>query len=199
MTTYVDLQTFKDALLIPSTDSTRDELLSSALDSASRYIDRVTGRRFYIDESPVPRVVNPRGNVVCDRDGNHLLIADIGDDADFQVEVGQGLSFTDVTAAVELEPTDALDQGEPITSLLRLGGRWSSSPGQRVRITAHWGWPEVPAEIVSATLIQATRIFKRKDSPEGVTGSAEWGVVRVSRTDPDVMALTQKFMKYGMA
>ncbi|MDX2921298.1 hypothetical protein PV370_25695, partial [Streptomyces sp. NE06-03C] len=69
--------------------------------------------------------------------------------------------------------------------------------GAGVQVTARWGWPAVPDEIVQATLIQAARLYKRKDSPEGVTGSAEWGVVRLSRRDPDVWALIEHYVLPG--
>jgi hypothetical protein len=41
-----------------------------------------------------------------------------------------------------------------------------------------------------ATLIQATRLFKRKDAPFGVIGSAEMGQLQVVPTiDPDIKLL----------
>ena len=41
-----------------------------------------------------------------------------------------------------------------------------------------------------ATLIQAARLFKRKESPEGVLGGNDFGIVRVgTRVDPDVEML----------
>jgi hypothetical protein len=69
----------------------------------------------------------------------------------------------------------------------------------RVRVTAKWGWPAVPDTVVQATLIQASRLYRRKDSPEGVLGSAEWGTVRLGRVDPDVYALIQQLILPGMA
>jgi hypothetical protein len=51
--------------------------------------------------------------------------------------------------------------------------------------------------IREATLIQALRLYKRKDSPEGVLGSAEWGTVRVSRLDPDVAKLVESLVLPG--
>ena len=51
----------------------------------------------------------------------------------------------------------------------------------------------VPDDIVQACLILSTRLFKRKDSPEGVAGFADFGAVRLSRMDPDVQALLNPF------
>ena len=40
------------------------------------------------------------------------------------------------------------------------------------------------------TLMKAAKLWKRKDTPNGVEGFADFGVVRVStREDPDIMAL----------
>lgn len=191
---YATLAMLKQSLTIESSDTTRDTLLNQALVAASRGIDRDTNRRFYLDASAMARTINPRKKTVVDDDGDHLLTADIGSLTGLIVEVGRTGSFADVTASVEAEPTDALDQGRPVTSLLRISGAWPQGAGQRVRVTARWGWPTLPDVVVQATLIQAARLFRRKDSPEGVTGSAEWGVVRLSRIDPDVHALIKNLI-----
>jgi hypothetical protein len=77
-----------------------------------------------------------------------------------------------------------------------VNGTWGTAT-TRVRVTAKFGWPTVPDDIVQACLIQASRLFKRADSPEGVMGSSEWGVVRLSRRDPDVWALIEPYTLPG--
>lgn len=189
---YASLDQVKDALKI--TDSDRDTLITTSLAAASRQIDRETGRRFWLDAEPTARTINPRGKVVRDEDGEHLLVKDIGDLTGLVVEVGRADAWTDISSSIEAEPLDAIEDQEPVTSLLRAS--WPL--GQRVRVTARWGWPEVPAVVEQATALQATRLFKRKDSPEGVTGSAEWGVIRLARVDPDVRALIEKLILPGL-
>ncbi|MFC8456442.1 hypothetical protein ACFUJ0_06100 [Streptomyces sp. NPDC057242] len=66
-----------------------------------------------------------------------------------------------------------------------------------MRVGTRFGWPAVPDDITEAALIQAARLYRRKDSPEGVTGSAEWGVVRLSRRDPDVWNLIDPYVLPG--
>jgi hypothetical protein len=68
-----------------------------------------------------------------------------------------------------------------------------------LRITARWGWPSIPAEVEMATRLLAARLYKRKDSPQGVIASADWGAVRVSKTDPDVYALIHHLSIPGFA
>ncbi|MGW3346796.1 hypothetical protein ACWDA3_26085 [Nonomuraea rubra] len=192
---YLSLADLKESVHITDTD--RDAALARALAAASRSIDLTTGRRFWLDAEASARVINPRGRITRDDDGEHLLIDDLGAVDDLVVEIGRGSSWTDITASVEAEPTDALAKLRPITSLLRVGGSWPSGGGQRVRVAERWGWPQYPDQVVQASGILAMRLFKRKDSPEGVLGSAEWGVIRLSRNDPDVYGLIQPFILPG--
>lgn len=66
----------------------------------------------------------------------------------------------------------------------------------RVRVTARWGWPEVPQVVQQATLLQAGRIFKRRDSVLGFAGGPETGLIRVGRAiDGDVAQLLAPYRK----
>jgi hypothetical protein len=181
------------------TDVDDDDLLNRALSAASRGIDDRTGRRFDLDAAVSARVFNPRDRVVRHDDGDLFLLPDIGTTTGLVVEVGSGSSWTTISASnYETYPDNALAESWPIEGLLLLS--WPiTSARTRLRVTAKWGWPAVPAAIVEATLIQASRLFARKDSPEGVMGTGEWGVIRVSRVDPDVEALIQPYAKPGFA
>ncbi|MEV8395920.1 MULTISPECIES: phage gp6-like head-tail connector protein [unclassified Streptomyces] len=192
---YADLDTLLLALKLEDNDS-RIDLVQRALTSASRSIDKTTGRRFWLDPVPVTRTYRPRGRTVCEDDGDILIVDDIGSTEGLVVETGSGLSWTAVTGAVETVPENALADGNAVTGLLRVGGTWPVGTA-RVRVTARFGWPAVPDDIQQATLIQANRLFRRKDSPEGVTGSAEWGVVRLTRRDPDVWNLIEQYVLPG--
>lgn len=191
---YADLGMLKQQLGLEDDDDSRDTLLEQALTAASRAIDKATGRRFWLDGTAVQRVYRPQGRTVIEQDGTALLVDDIGSTSGLLVETGSGASWS-VIATWEAIPDNALVLGRPITGLLRSGG-WGTGTS-RVRVTARFGWPAVPDEIVQAALIQANRLFKRKDSPEGVTGSAEWGVVRLSRRDPDVWNLIEPYVLPG--
>ena len=192
---YGDLTTLKSKLNIEPTDTSRDALLNKAMAAASRAIDRATGRRFWLDPSPVARTFNPRGRVSCEADGELFLVDDIGSTVGLVVETGSGASFTPVTG-YETSPDNALLDGQPITGLLKVSGTWGIAT-TRMRVTARFGWPAVPDDVAEAALIQASRLYKRKDSPEGLMGNAEWGVVRLSRRDPDVWNLIEPFILPG--
>jgi hypothetical protein len=183
---YATLTLLKDALGI--TDTARDDLLNQALVTASRSADAHTGRRFYADTSASTRTWPARGRVARDADGELLLVDDIASTTDLVVETGDGTTWT-AASGYWTDPDNALALGRPITGI-----RLNTEARGRVRVTARWGWPAVPDQVVQATLMQAARLFKRKDSPEGVMGSAEWGPIRVSRIDPDVKALLASFV-----
>lgn len=42
---------------------------------------------------------------------------------------------------------------------------------------------------VSCVLLQMSRLYRRKDSPEGIVGSNDFGSIRVTRFDPDIEAM----------
>lgn len=195
---YGTVAALKRRLNIPAADTTADDLLQAALAAASRGIDRATGRRdggFGLDTEATTRTYSTTGRVARCDDGALLLVDDIGSATGLLVETGSGGTYAPITG-YETSPDNALADGRPITGLLRVLGSWGTAT-TRVRVTARHGWPAVPDDITEAALIQATRLYRRKDSPEGVTGSAEWGVVRLSRRDPDVWNLIEPFVLPG--
>lgn len=193
MTDYATRAQLKIYLSIDTDNTNEDTLLDSVLTAASRGIDNYCGRFFYADASATARVFIPRKRTVRQVDGDELLIDDISSTSGLIVATGVagGSTWTTVTD-YETGPENAIARGRPITSLLRILSSWGlSGPTARVQVTAKWGWPSIPDVVYQATLIQAARLFHRKDSPEGVLGSPEWGPVRLSRIDPDVQALVR--------
>lgn len=196
---YETLTNLKLALGIGASDTTRDALLNKNLAAASRGIDAKCGfpaRRFYLDLTATARVFTPRGRAVPTADGELFEVDDIGSATGLIVEVGSGVTFTTVDSAdYETQPDNAIVNGKAVEGLLKSAGLWGLASGNRVRVTAKWGWPAIPDEVVEATRIQAARLFKRKDSPQGVFGSPEWGPVRVAKLDPDVVDLISDFIR----
>lgn len=171
--------------------------LALAITAASKAIDLYTGRidpGFGIDDATSARQIRTRGNVVTDPDGELLLVWDIATATDLVVEVGDGASWSEVTGYIP-EGEDLVDVNEPITGLrMRDGGKWAAP---RVRVTAKWGWPEVPAAVADATRILAERLYRRKDAPWGVAGFGETGLARLASEDPDVVMLVGEYQKVG--
>lgn len=196
---YVSMSDLKLALG-GMTDTSRDELLEVVVRAAARGIDRYCGRRFYADGTATARtysVFAQRGRLLRKRTGETLLVDDISTASGLVVELGStAAGFTALTDYVT-EPDTALVEGLPITSLRRDFGFWGLSPRAQVRVTAKWGWPAVPDNVTAACLLQASRLYRRKDSPQGFVGSADWGAMRVSNVDPDVRELLSPYKLPG--
>lgn len=178
---YATRDTLKLALNI--TDSSRDSLVDIALAAAARAIYRRTGkRRFDKDPAPTTRILDVRGRQVWDRRlcAYRLMTPDIATAAGIEIKSEDG------TASYLVKPVYPDSPDEPIQGLI------GTFP-DRIALTAQFGWPEVPDDIIQAHLLQAMRYYRRKDSPEGIAGSAEWGLVRVPRVDPDVEEMIQDY------
>jgi hypothetical protein len=195
---YCTLAQVKAALRI--TDSTDDTLLEGSVESASRLIDGYAMRSFYNAGTAV-RVFSTNDSLYVQTDdmaGTAVTIetSTLGDGVwdvtfaatDYQLEPLNG-TLDGITWAYDRVRAVG-DYVFPTTSVLQGEGQ------ALVRVTAVWGWPAIPKAIETATIIQATRIFKRFDSPLGVAGFGDFGAVRVSRfLDPDVEQLVQPYRK----
>jgi hypothetical protein len=64
-----------------------------------------------------------------------------------------------------------------------------------VRVEGVFGFNAIPDEVNYATIIQASKLYKRKDSPLGVI-SGEYGAMRVGvRLDPQVSELVDAWRR----
>lgn len=197
MATYASLSLIKAAMKIATTD--RDTLLTQALTAASRQIDAWTGRRpdgLTLDAGATARTYDVGGRTVVRSDGRVLLMIDeIGSTSGLTVETGDGTTWAAVTD-YRTDPTNALADSRPITGLTGVG-RWAGA--DQVQVTARWGWPATPDEIVQACLLQAQRLYSRKDSPDGIRGGADFQAIRLGRMDPDVRELLAPYVQAGIA
>lgn len=187
---YTDLETVRLSLGKITADD-RDDLIEKAIRAACRRIDKRTGRRFYADQIASARTFPIVGQSLYDGCDQLLLVDDIAAVDDLAVASGSSGNWTAVTGW-DTGPDNALVYGRPITQLYA-GRGWLPATG-RIQVTARWGWPAVPDEIAEAAKLLACRLYKRKDSPQGVLNNSEWGPLRVSRIDPDVEDLLAAFV-----
>ena len=92
-------------------------------------------------------------------------------------------------------------QPRPYTQIRAIGNyTFRTLDGEAsVKVTGTFGYTAVPIVITQATVIQASRIYKRLDSPLGII-SGELGTMRVgTRLDPDVAQLVDSYRKIRMA
>lgn len=193
MGNYAVTADVKDFLGITTANIDQDENINRAIDAAEKLIERATGRVFTLSASASARTFAPYPYE------SELTLDDVGSTTGLVIETGTfGSSAWETVASTDYEtgPENAIAKGVPITVLLKPTG-WGGSSLARVRVTAKWGWPDIPSEVVQATILQAARLHKRKDSPGGMYGSADWGFSRVSKVDPDVMSLIQHLMLPG--
>lgn len=194
MTVYATAAQIKAALRI--TDTVDDTLITMAANAASELIDGYCGRSFGTTGTVVRYFAPTEGYVlqVDDLAGTALTLQS-SSSADGVYDV----TFT--AADYQLEPLNAVSEGLswPYTRIRAVGAyNFVTAGGEvTVKLTALYGWAGVPASVTQAAVIQGSRIFTRLQSPLGVAGFGEMGVVRVSRAlDPDVAQLVEPFRRY---
>lgn len=192
---YATLQQIKAAVRI--TDAVDDALLEMAVEAASRMIDAECDRNFY-SSGTATRDFIPNDSYVVDTDDLTSIVSVKIDDA------GEGtFPITLATTDYQAEPVNQRVSGNPfpITRLRMIGDYllpiWYGQA--TVRIQGVYGFTPVPIQVTQACVIQASRIFKRLDSPLGVAGFGDMGAMRVGKTDPDVSMLIRPFKKYAAA
>lgn len=191
---YATLAQVKAALRI--TDSVDDSLLEMAIESASRAIDQYTARNFYNAGTAV-RYYAPSDSLNVEIDDMISLssLQTMSDD-------DQVYDTTWASDDYQLEPLNGIVDGiaQPYNHIRAIGDYTFLTLGGEatIKVTAVWGWSAVPIQVTQATVIQASRIFKRLDSPLGII-SGELGSMRVgSRLDPDVAQLVDSLRKIRM-
>ena len=190
---YCTLAELKASLAI--TDSVDDVPLEAAITATSRMIDDYTGRFFYQNgttQSPVARYYTPLDPWTMNMDDS-VSITQVATDDNFNQTWNTVWSTSDYM----LEPVNNPQRGWPVNRILAIGRYvWLYYLPQSCKITGVWGWTAVPSEINMATLIQAARLFTRRQSPFGIAGSPDLGTVRLTaKLDADVEALLRPFRK----
>jgi hypothetical protein len=193
---YATLAQVKAALRI--TDSVDDALLEMAIESGSRAIDGYANRNFYSSGSAV-RVFTPSDSFVTEID-DLISLTTLKTMTDDDSAFDTTWSATDY----QLEPLNGRVDGliTSFTSIRAVGDYLFSQFEQEatVQVTGVWGWSAVPISVTQATVIQASRIYKRLDSPLGVAGVSDIGIMRISnRLDPDVAQLVDPFRRIRFA
>jgi hypothetical protein len=196
---YATLLDVKAALHVGPAVTADDALIELAIESASRLIDEDCNRVFYASGTGVTRAYAPRDWMRVDTDDLISISAvDVDTDHDGVYETSWG------TADYRTAPANGISGGRPwpTTALLAIADKRFYPYGEEltVRVTGNFGFgTAVPTAIKQATVLQASRIYKRNDSPLGVAGFGDMGAIRVSRTDPDVFALVKGYRRSPIA
>jgi len=197
---YATLSDVKAALRI--TDNVDDSLLEISIEAASREIDGWCERVF--TSSTATRIYRPTDVFSVDVD-DLQSITTLKTDSD-----GSGVfDVTWETTDYQLNPLNGIAGGisTPYTQVRAIGEylfpiyepRNVNANEASIQITGVWGWASIPTAVKQACIILSMRQFKRYDSPTGVMGFGDLGVMRVGRVDPDVEKLLMPFRKMAFA
>jgi hypothetical protein len=197
---YATRNQVKAALRIGTADTLDDDLIDNCVGAASRLIDGYCNRRFWQSGTAEARVFQAEDSFYCSIDD----IAGTALTLKTSTQADGTFDLTWSRSDYQLEPLNGnLDGLTWSYDKIRAVGDYlfptvNANYGEQalVQVTAIFGWPSVPEPITQATIIQASRIFKRYDSPLGVAGFGDLGAIRVSRfLDPDMAQLVEPYRR----
>jgi len=182
-------------------DRIDDTILEKVAEGISRALDWRCRRKFYTsgtEESAEARYFTAEHSdrlYVDDLLSVDTLETDDGGDGTYESSWTEDTDFY-------LEPYNAALDYQPYTKVVTTeSGSYSFPVGVRkgVKVSGVWGyWTSTPANIHSAALLMAERLFKRKDAIFGVVGSPELGVLKqIVRDDPEINALLFGMIRGG--
>jgi len=188
---YCSLADVKAALRI--TDTIDDALIENSINAASRMIDQYCNRYFYSGQAGEVRYYQANDGFMC-------WIDDLQAITELKTAVTDPTIFDTTWASgdYQLIPNNQRANGaySPYTAITATDNYlfpvWAEMA--LVKVTGTFGWSAVPQPVQFACIIQASRLFKRLESPLGVAGVSEIGIMRVgSSIDGDVAQLINPF------
>lgn len=166
-------------------DSNDNDELEDAVNSASRQIDAYCGRKFYADgatSAKVYRTRNPYMVVVDDISTSTGLVLkyDDSDDGTYETTV-PSTDFILLPLNGEAFGIDGL--GFTSIELLTDGPHefptTHTNNRPRIQVTANWGFAAVPEPVRQACLMLSSENFAMRNTPLGIAGVGEFGVLAV--------------------
>jgi hypothetical protein len=160
-----------------------DGSFERVLDAASRAVESFARRQFNRADEPSARRFR-----ALDRE--RLRVDDFHSLDGLAVEVGGVL--WNVEAHVDARPWDGIADGQidwPYSDLFAVGRSWPWSRRATITVTAPWGWAEVPAGIVEATL-DVAEMMSHGAGKSGVVRSETIGGYSISYGLPQHLGYT---------
>jgi len=197
--TLAQFQAYANMSTITADETTTIE---KAIEAASRTIDRIADRRFYMDANATARLYRTV-------DFYTLPVDDIGSTSGLVVAFdadGNG-NYTDtltLNTDYVLDPVTAPQKGRPYTAITMVGADTFPLPVSRrpqVQVTAKFGWYNgtPPDDVVEACLILSADYVKRASSVGGVLGLSELGAIRMSPLGRDISAIVRAYRREVVA
>lgn len=203
MSQYVDKNDLKT--YIGLSGSGQDTNIDNAINGASRQIDAICGRYFYQDASVNARYYTPTNDYFLFTDDistttGLVVQLDTTDDGSYDKTLTINTDFILKPFNPKPYTISSTSYNWPHTEIeilaTRSSERFDKLIQKNIKVQAKFGWAAIPEAISQATLIQATRLFKRKDTPFNVFGSEATGQQELfSKMDPDAKELIKGYIK----
>lgn len=191
---YNSREQFKVTLDITSNEE--DDWIDRCLRGARAAIENRSGwPTFWKTETVETRTIDVTGKVVPVRRSGYSYLKVLLRDG---IASSVGFAVAGYSTSASLLPTSSVFDGKPFDAIKLPYGTLMNDG--MLDVTAQWGWPEVPDDIIWAHQMQSNRYYRRKGSPEGISGSAEWGLTRIPALDPDVLGILKGggYMRAGI-
>jgi hypothetical protein len=191
---YATLSELKARLTIAPSDTVDDSMLEAVIESASRAIDRWCNRHFY--QAVQTRYFYVVSSVLAIID-DCISVSAVATDRNLD----RTWSTVITASQYELGPLSSPQYGLPYCEL-RIKPLASESfdlGKDMLQIAGTWGWSAIPDPVNEACLLLASRYFKRKDAPFGVTGGGDVGqAIAIRGVDPDVSVLLSGYRRIAI-
>ena len=190
---YVTVDDVKDRFGI--SDTVDDYKIRKAILAASRGINDVCKRRFYLDAVATARPYWRDSSIATTVHDFYttsgLVVATDQDDDGVYETTWAGTDY-------QLEPLGGIvnsETGWPYNLIRAVEAKtFPQAKRANVQVTAKWGWAQIPPPISDATALLTAELFKLKDAPFGIAGFSDYGPVRV-RDNPIVMRMISPYRR----
>lgn len=190
---YATLDLFRARFSI--TDSIDDVQLQQALDTASAMIDEDTQLGPYSALTATTRYFTPTRSDV-------LYVPPLISITTLKTDDNDDGTYETTWSASDYElDTWSTRIGQPYEIIRALTRSFPTTTTRKriVQIVGSWGWSTTPDQITEATLLLASRLFRRQTSPLGVQSLADGGQLFIRSSDPDYRHLIAPFTRISVA
>ena len=201
---YVDKDDVKNRIGLSG--SGQDDNIDNAINGASRQIDAICGRYFYQDATARVQYYSATNDYFLITDDistttGLIVELDTTDDGTYDKTLTLETDFTlkpynPKINRIQDGTTFYWPHNEIEILATRSSERFDRLIQKNVKVTAKFGWSSIPDAVKEATLIQATRLWKRKDTPFNVYGNEQTGTIELfNKMDPDAKELIKGYIK----
>jgi len=203
---YVDKADLKTYIGLTGTG--QDTNIDNAIDGASRLIDKMCGRHFWQDATVTDKFYTPINSYYLEIDDlstttGLVVKLDTNDDGTHDKTLTIDTDFVLKPYNPQVHKISSTTYYYPHSEInilpTRSDAHFDAFVTKNVKVTGKFGWSAVPEAIKQATLIQATRLWKRKDTPFNVFGNEQTGQKELfNKIDPDALQLIKGYVKHKL-